>query len=252
MAFDPAGHVEMIDIEMHAALGSFGCEPLPGSAAEEEETGEAAEFALDDEALSEASLNTLTDAEADAQARREGLCLVRNPQVESGFTGVRTCVDGAGQKVYQATRRCLDARSSKTRRHDGDYFTYPAQAALQYARWVGPQGWVGPAQVVSTPLPDAVVKHVGAALAIAKAANEGLTLELAPGTSTGYRGVKCAAFSLPLLRRFNRCRSRSPRPYGVRQAPNCEKQARAEPIPGAREGGTEVSRLQVPGLVRHS
>ena len=184
MSFEPAGHVEMPDFEMHAALGSFGCDPLsPGSAAEDEdeavgkETGEATEFASNHEASSEESFNT--EAEVEAQVRREGLCLVRNPHVASG-SGVRTSVDRAGQKVYQARRRCLDAQSTKTREHLGDLFTCPAQAALQYARWVGPElsnEWAAAggfikthAQAVSTPLPDTAEKQVAAALAIAKAA----------------------------------------------------------------------------------
>ena len=228
MSFDLLGDAPLggYDVEMQAAMGSFalGCNPPlnPDAAEEEVEEPEEEEPAGDEEleaeeeeaeALESSTEAALSDQEdlneelnmfgeeaAEAQAADEGLCLVRNPHIESGFCGVQTCLNEAGQKVYRARRRSLDAGSSTTRERISNFFTCPAQAALQYARWVGSElsdEWAtarsfikSRAQAEAMPLPDEGEKRVRAALAIATAAHEGLTLEAAPGTMTGYKGVK--------------------------------------------------------------
>jgi hypothetical protein len=123
----------------------------------------------------------ITEEEVRAIAAAEGLVLVPAPGSSTGYKGVTR--SGCGGKPFKAQAR----QDGGGKKNLGNYAT-AAEASLAYVRHVGPEVCAFEAwRATTTAIPAPSSEPEQAALQLA--ATEGLVLEAAPGTATGYKGV---------------------------------------------------------------
>ena len=123
----------------------------------------------------------MTDEEVQKLAEAEGLALVPAVGTSTGYKGVTH--SGGSTRPFKA-----QTRVEGTKKNLGCFAT-AAEAALAYARHLGPQASTSAAAAASPSAPLPAAASDVEAEAIRQAAAEGLVLQPAVGTATGYKGV---------------------------------------------------------------
>jgi hypothetical protein len=146
------------------------------------------------QARAEKLAQAMTAEEAKLAASDEGLVLVPAPGTRSGFKGVSYQDDQKHAAAPYSVGVCRAARIVKL----GSFVT-AEEAALHYARFIGPEEAAKAAKAAEGQSPSECIFHPGcvnpsaygetAEESLQLAADEGLTFEPASTTGSGYRGV---------------------------------------------------------------